>query len=260
LRCAIMAAGTWDAAVARLEQMQQEQLPEGDPARFVHGRYVLSARIVGDLKPLNQCEVLEILPRLQRYTGWSPLNVSTREELKPYPVGDHIVECWLAREEGRDVGHADFWRVSTEGMVTLVRGFKEDDPSLFKEGKGPEPGKGIELSMPTWRIGDFLLRVRELAQLISTGPFRLQLIVQWEGVHGRKLFGFGGRHALLNDYVAHESDIVREAELSPEEIDSALPAVIESIVTPILRRFSFFEPPASFHAAELGRMLRREYA
>lgn len=247
-----------DSALLRLEQLQNEKLPPGDPARFEHGRYVLSVRFIGDLEELTQKQLLEELSKLRRYTGWSPLHVFTRPELEPYPLANDIVECWLAKDQARDAAHADFWRASTKGFVTLVRGLQEDAPELAGRRGAPAVGKGIELTLPPWRIAEFLLRVRELGAALAQGPFKLQLIVQWEGLAGRKLYSHQGRRAIHEDYVAHESKFVGEVELSPDEIDGALASVLARILTPFFHRFSFFEPPLSLYAEELGRMLRRE--
>lgn len=248
-----------DESLTRLEQLQRDKLPDNDPARFEHGRYVLSARIVGELKSVSPNELLDALRGLRKYTGWPPLYVFTRPELEPYPVGDSIIECWLARDEARDAAHADFWRVSAEGMVTLVRGHQEDSPEIAEKGGGPPVGHGLEVTLPAWRVAEFVLRVRELGGRLAAGPFQLQFIVQWEGLEGRKLFSFGGKRAIFEDYVAHEPKYVIEKEVSPDDIDAALPSVTESLVTPLLRRFSFFEPPSPFYKEELDKMLRREF-
>ncbi|RJP65761.1 MAG: hypothetical protein C4535_14555 [Comamonadaceae bacterium] len=244
-----------DAAVARLEEMQREALPEDSAAKLSHGRYVLSARIVGDLKHVSPQEMLGLLHGLPRYTGWSPLNVFTRRELEPYMVGDDIIECWLARDpkEVRDAAHADFWRVSLNGNITLVRGHQEDAP---REGM-PAPGTAMEITLPAWRIAEFVLRVRHLGDKLTNGPFSLQLIVQWEGLAGRKLFSHGGRRAVFDEYVARDANYLREAEVTVDRIDAALPVILAELTTPLLRRFSFFEPPANFYEQELTKMLAR---
>lgn len=245
-----------DDAVSRLVSLQAT-LPEDAGARFLHGRYILSARILDTLKKVSTSEMLDILSRLPKYTGWSPIHIFTRRELEPYPYGDDIIECWLAREEPQDPGHADFWRVSTNGMVTLIRGHQEDSPEINRDGLAP--GTGIELTLPPWRIAEFILRVAALARRLTEDNFRLQLIVQWEGIAGRKLFSYGGRRMLFQEYVAHDPNFSIEIEATPEEIESALPNVIAKTVTPLLRRFSFFEPPTEFYNEEISKLLNREY-
>lgn len=248
-----------DEAVAKLENLQETKLAPGDPARFEHGRYILSARILGDLNAIEPAQLLQALSSLKRYTGWSPLYVFSRPELEPYPVGDDVIECWLARDEACDTGHADFWRVSTQGFVTLVRGYQEDSGEMSEGSSWPGVGKGIELTFPPWRIAEFLLRIRELGTSMAAGSFRIQLIVEWQGLAGRKLFSHGNRRSLSNKYVAHD-DYRAEVEVVPEEIDAALPLVVAKLTTPLLRRFSFFDPPEAFYEQELKRLMNREFA
>lgn len=244
-----------DAAVAKLENLQQKLAP-GSGARFEHGRYVLSARILGDLKPLAPNAMLDALRALPKYTGWSPLNVFNRPELAPYPQGDSI-ECWLGNDKPDDTAHADFWRLSNDGKVTLIRGFQEDGAEF--EGHGYLPGQALELTLPAWRIAEFLLRVKSLGEQIAIGPFRIQLIVEWDGLAGRKLTSHGGRRAIFDDYVAHDTTYVSEVEVTPDEVDAALAPTIAKITTPLLRRFSFFEPPDKFYEQELAKLLGRDF-
>lgn len=51
-----------------------------------------------------------------------------------------------------------------------------------------------------------------------------------------------------------------EVELVPEEVDAALPQVVAQLTTPLLRRFSFFEPPATLYEQELKKLMNREFA
>jgi hypothetical protein len=248
-----------NSAVAGLEALQAGQLAKGDPATLPHGRNILSAHIIGDLKQLNQRELLDVMAGLRRYTGWSPLYVFNRKELAPYPLDDKVIECWLARDEGRDEAHADFWRVSVDGMVTLVRGYQEDGPEMTNEKTGLPAGTGMELTFAIWRVAEFLLRIEELGEKLANGPFSVQFIADWEGLQGRKLFSYGHRRNLSDDYAAQTPVCRVEVELYPNEIKAALPAVCSRVVGSLLRRFSFFEPPAQLFGEEVGKLLRREY-
>lgn len=248
-----------DSALARLEELQQA-LPEEDPARFKHGRYVLAARIVGEMVPMTVTEALERMRGLRQYTGWSPMYIFTKPGLEPYPVGDDLIECWLRREAPADTAHSDFWRASTNGCVVLVRGHQEDAAEVSASGGAPAPGGGIELTLPVWRTAEFLLRVRELGERWANGPFRIQLIAQWDGLAGRRLFSHGGRRHLSNDYVAHSASWSGEAEFEPGEVDAALPTVVSKLLGPLYRRFSFFDAPAQLYDDEVRKLVRRELA
>jgi hypothetical protein len=218
-----------------------------------------SWRQATDLKQVNPAELLGLLQGLRRHTGWSPMYVFTRAELEPYPVEANIIECWLGRSEPRDAAHADFWRVSTDGNVVLVRGHQEDGPEFTDGGNGLAAGTAFEVTLPAWRIAEFLLRVSELGEKLSNGPFRLQLIAEWEGLEGRKLFSHRGRRHFPTDYTAHDGNYRTEIELGSDEIGAALPAITARIVAPLLRKFSFFEPPQEFFEEELRKMRGREF-
>ncbi|MDP3273333.1 hypothetical protein, partial [Limnobacter sp.] len=123
----------------------------------------------------------------------------------------------------------------------------------------PGVGKGIELTLPPLRVAEFLLRVRELGAAMAAGSFRVQLIVEWQGLAGRRLFSHGNRRSLSDRYVAHD-DYRVEAEFSPEEVDAALAQVVAQLTIPLFRRFSFFEPPAALFEQELKKLMNREFA
>jgi hypothetical protein len=243
-------------SLARLAELQKG-LPPHVGARFEHGRYILSARIVGDVKPMSPGALLEALGQLPRYTGWSPMYVFHNTGREPYPQGDGI-ECWLGKVNQDDAAHADYWRMQLDGTVTLVRGFQEDAPEFTRDG-AYVAGQAFELTLPAWRVAEFLLRVKALGERICEGAFKIQVIAEWEGLNGRKLVSYGGRRALFEDFVAHDDSYRTEVEVTPEAIDAALPATVAKVVTPLLRRFSFFEPPAEFYEQELRKLLKRDF-
>lgn len=244
-----------DAAVARLENLQQGLTP-GAGARFEHGRYILSARIVGEVKPMSPNATLDVLRSLPRYTGWSPLYVFNRTELAPYPQGD-LIETWLGKTKPEDAAHADFWRVSPDGTVTLIRGIQEDGPEF--SGSGYKPGEAFELTLPAWRIAEFLLRIKALGEQITEGPFRIQIIVEWTGLAGRQLMSHGFRRGTFEGNVSHDDAYQAEIEITPGEVDAALAQTVAKLTTPLLRRFSFFEPPSQFYEQELAKLLVRDF-
>ncbi|WP_152571099.1 helix-turn-helix domain-containing protein [Massilia sp. LC238] len=248
-----------DAAVKKLEKMQEEKLPEDAGARLAHGRYIFSARILGELKQLNPHEIVDLLRGLKRYSGWSPMYIFNRKELEPYPAENDIVECWLGRSEQRDPGHADFWRVSPSGEIVLIRGHQEDGSDFVNEEAGKLPGTLFELTLPVWRVAEFILRVKEFGGRMAVGDYRLQFLMEWEGLTGRTLFSHNSRRIMFGESTAHDDTYRTEVEVAPAEVDAALGSIVAKIVTPLLRKFSFFEPPTKLVDEELRHMLGREY-
>jgi hypothetical protein len=248
-----------DASVDSLEKLQAEKLPAGHPAKLERGRFVFSARVVGEVKSLSPREFLEELQRLKKYTGWSPLNVFHSEGLEPYLVDDDIIECWLASKGDADAGHADFWRASTTGMVTFVRGYQEDSLALEGDARSRPLGTGFEITLPAWRVAEFILRFRDLCGRIASEPFTMQFRFEWTGLAGREVFSYGGRRLLSGSYVSHSPQYVFETTVEPNEVDSALPNVLSRIVGPLFRRFGFLELPDSLYEQELARMRGRDF-
>jgi len=244
------------AALLKLESLQAS-LPPDVGARFPHGRYILSARIVGTLKPIQEDQLKEALSTLTGYTGWSPLHIFSSPGMAPYIAGNGLLECWLGPREQNDPSLADFWRVSASGFVTLVRGYDEDG---HMGGHIPLPGNGLEVTMPVWRVGEFVARVHELGTRIAEGKFRLQLALQFEGLKGRKLFSHGNRRIITGEYAAQDPQCRTEVEVDSAEVDAALPALLQTLLTPLYLRFSFFKVPRKLFDDEVVKLLRREFA
>lgn len=237
-------------AVARFDELREQLLPT-DPARLQQGYFVFSARIIGDLKLLSLAQIRDTLATLKKYTGWSPMYVFTREPLAPYPFDDDILECWLGKD-GQDAGHADFWRVSRRGFITLIRGYQEDEPDIVQK-----HGKAMDLTLPAWRLAEFLLRVKELGTHLVSPVFKIQIIAEWTGLEGRSLVSVGGSRMLSNHFTSHTPTYEVSDEFDASQLDDLPAVVVGKLVTPLLRRFSFFEPPVDFFESEIAKLTSR---
>lgn len=249
-----------DDALKRLAALTRHELPEGHPAGLQHGRYIMSARILGEVKPLDTKALLDAIAGLQKFTRWPPLQVQQKPKLAPYPVGDHTLECWLARGQVQSVSHADFWRASNDGFMTLVRGYQEDGADFSANGLGLPPGEGFEMSLPVWRAAEFLLRARELGHRLALGHFKLEVIMEWEGLQGRRLISFARKHGLGTDFIARQATVRAEKSLTPADIASNLPAVAEGLVSPLLYSFSGYETSVAFFKNEIEKLIPRPLA
>jgi len=239
-------------ALARFDELK-EQLPADSPARLNQGYFSFSARIIGDLKPATLTQVRDTLSTLKRYTGWSPMYIFNREPLAPYPIDDDILECWLGRE-GADPGHADFWRVSRKGFITLIRGYQEDQRDLTLKF-----GKALDLTIPTWRLTEFLLRVKEFGTHLADPSFKLQVIAKWTGLDGRSLVSIDGTRWLHNEFISHAQSYEVHDEFDASQLDELPAVIVNDLVIPLLRRFSLFEAPAGFVNEEIAKLTSRQY-
>jgi hypothetical protein len=241
--------GFRDEAVAALGHLQ-DALPANAAARWAHGNIVFSARLMGKLKPVNSGSLMGVLQSLHPYTGWPPLSViaGIRDDT-PFESEDGILECWLGRTRPGDISHSDYWRVSTSGCVTLMRGLQED--SL----ENVSLGSAIEVTLPVWRVAEFMIRVRDLGLQIVDGSFRLQIRVEWHGLAGRELissnwnYNVGGR--------ARASDFANQIEFDATKIETELASLVAELLAPLYRKFDFFEPNSAFYLSEVRKLLRQ---
>lgn len=240
-------------AVARFEELT-ERLPPDDTARLPQGRFEFSARIIGDLKQLTLVQLRDTLAALKKYTGWSPMYIFTREPLTPYSFDDDILECWLG-VESHEPGHADFWRVSRRGFITLIRGYQEDEPALAQK-----HGKAMDLTVPAWRLAEFLLRVKELGTYLAGPVFKIQIVARWTGLEDRSLVSVDGTRWLDDQRTSHTPTFEANDEFDASQLDDLPAVVVGNLVAPLLRRFSFFEPPGGFFDDEIAKLTGRNVA
>lgn len=131
------------------------ELDEDAGARFPYGFYSVAYIFSGVHNRFQKTELRDALRQGGvRYTGWPPFSANSALG-EPYPFGDGI-ECWFGKgQSGSEPTYADYWRVSSDGMFFLMRGYQED-------GRPREaPGTGFDLTLPTWRLGEMLLPCRK---------------------------------------------------------------------------------------------------
>lgn len=232
-----------------------EGLGVGHPAKIQFGSYSLSCQFRGRSKGLKPKAILDAVQGLSRYTGW-PVLIALHNEGRPYPAKG-CIEAFLAPhlKSMVDVGHADFWRVCPEGMVYLLRGLQED--ALERSDRPRPPGKCFDLTLPVWRVGEFLLRVEELGRAMYEEPFELVVRCQWRGIAGRDLTVLSGMRMLFDGHKSQDDEVETRGVFSNAAISDDLPDVVKQLTEPLLISFDFFEPPASLYAEELERMRSR---
>jgi len=111
-----------------------------------HGHYSVSAVIDATRVTLAQAEDAAKNAARTKYTGWTPWWWPTREGLRPYVEGNVIERSVGANDQDVRPDHADFWRISQQGQLFIIRGYTEDGmPDRV------EPGSVIDLTIPVWR-------------------------------------------------------------------------------------------------------------
>jgi hypothetical protein len=231
------------------------ELSGDEPGRLPLGHYRVAYLITGEIRPLNQAQLLEVLGQaVVRLSGWPPFWVPTNPAIAPYPF-DGGVECWLAPpSRHQDAAHSDFWRVVPQGSAYLMRGLQEDGHS-----DQIEPGRFFDLTISTWRIAECLLHARRLTELIASPGARLLFDVEYGGLAGRSLATWANPRRFLtaDRYQARQDTYSKRLLLDPTAIADDIATIVDEIVRPLYHLFDFFDLPATLVQEELASMRNR---
>jgi hypothetical protein len=187
-----------------------------------------------------------------KLTGWTPFWWPTRDEMRPY-VEDDVIQCSMAVLEETTSDHADFWRISRNGQLFLLRGHTEDGARL-QRARSVEPGTVIDLVLPVWRVGEILLYLARFAEAAGRGHTAVSIACQWTGLRGRHLVALSGDRDLLEDRVARASVCGSNITTLADRIQSGLPEIVRELVEPLYMLFDFFQPDDEFYSTELARL------
>jgi len=232
-----------DACRAALDRRVHEEF--GD-AHTVYEDGTWSASYFAAGRPLSLAELKEVLDSVRGHeTGWPPWWVPTRAEIRPR-IRDDGVDCWFKDNALNDPGHADFWRAEPSVRLFLLRGYQEDEIT-------GQPGKALDLTLPIWRVGECLLHSSRMAKAI--GASMIRFYVKWTGLSGRELKTVAAPDRLMPPgRVADQDSVATYVQVTPDEIDSGLPLVVQNLVSPLFELFDFFVPPLSLYVDELHKM------
>lgn len=229
-------------------------LPEEDPSKIKHGWFSFACQIVGQTKGLPPNAILASMEQLRKYTGWPIFVVLHQPESKPY-LKDGAIEASLTKLKRPGPAHADFWRIHPDGYFYLLRGYQEDDlETLAAARKARAPGTGIDLTVPVWRVAEFLLRSEELGRAMYEDGFSMLVRCEWSGLQGRELFVFNPRRMLFDDHRCAADAVVTEGKFPQAAINDVLPDVARQLTADLYQHFDFFQPPEKFFDEEIALM------
>lgn len=245
---------------ARKAKLRWKELNDGleasHPSKISLGYFSFAARIVGVSRGLDTRQILDANDGARRYTGWPTFVTIHGQKTKPRLV-DGCIETWLAEVPYPDLAHADFWRIDPKGgNFFMLRGYQEDsiDPS---RGLG-EPGTLFEATLPAWRVGEFLLRVLDLADVMYEPSYKVLVECEWTGIDGRRLFVFNFRRH-VPAFRATQPVVRTNGTFSQNSLRELLPEAVKALTKPLYEHFEFFVPSDSFYAEELGEMTKNRF-
>lgn len=161
--------------------------------------------------------------------GW-PIGVylGNRDEYRPRPRADGIV----ATVGGPDLGTFDYWAWRRNGDFYLLKTIFEDrrDPTqLFFDTRIV---RATELLL-------YCARFYARLEVDQTTPVHVAL--RHGGLRGRTIGAAGHRRLLRPRAPAYEDQVETIIETTLEGLESDLPALVKSLVAPVLVLFDFFE-------------------
>lgn len=237
-------------------------LEQDEPGRIKDGHFYFAARIIGIKKNLVARDILSRIETGRRYTGWPIFLVLRRDDLGPMNV-DGMIQAWVAKNSMADPGHADFWRVDPDGLFFSLRGYQEDSAREFASLQNlpgnisGSSGQRFEVTLPVWRLGEFILKVDELADQMFEPQYSIQIGCHWSGLKGRRLYAHNFSFNVPN-YISSRESVDTAGSFSHDEVANLLPEVVRKLTAPLYEAFEFFSPEQSFYGQQISRLTGRE--
>lgn len=229
-----------DSAFLRWQDLIRD-LPEEAPQRYLHGFYEMGfalqdATIIDSLNTLKQR--LDVARRI-RTTDWSPF--LELPGLQPsYPRGQEIIEAWLGQPRSNmfmeRIAFSTFWRVSRDGKLYTLTGYKEDDP-LYRL----TPGQNIEIKQPVWRVGEAAYFVERFCAEFPEVE-NVLIYLKFSGLEGRKLTFINNPIRMLDNKINHTPEPIElKDSVSVKELQNNMVEVIYKLLKPLYETFGFFQ-------------------
>ena len=226
--------------------------PDDSPARFPHGYYEMAFSLVG-ATPVNDLGELQnrlSIARQTKLSGWTPFLDIPRSGRGPHPYGD-FVEAWLGRpydgQVSGDPYQCDFWRVSLDGKLYTIRGYRED-------GRDNTPGRVFYNNLPILRIGEGLLFASRFAETFEEVD-QIVLHCRFKGLEGRSLMVPPGQSVSLDgNYPCSTDEVILTGQVTQQQIQDNLTEVLHPLLQRLYEQFNFFKLPFDYVARELHQM------
>jgi transcriptional regulator with XRE-family HTH domain len=244
-------------------------LEANSPARHTLGYVAYSFEVEGELKKMSLSAFdteLRVLSNPSRPHVWPPFWVPTRDAIKPYPIDDKMIECWLGNLPDRSEllrpipADTDFWRVSKEGYAYLQRGYIEDsNPTVLT------PGTIFDLCLPIKNVTEVVFYAYRFAQQMCVTPDHafINLHIKYAGLHGRTLVSWSEPLRAFFDNKKSNHDIAEtsirfQADLGNEPMEESITQIVYDLLSDVYASFAFFEPQYEFVKNEVKKFLSHE--
>jgi hypothetical protein len=225
------------------QAFQRQIVEQGGRADLAERHFQLSYAIQrSDGQQLDPNRLSEVLREVNGevrdlvHTGLSMFHIFTRPEIAPIFVTDpgsgqgdqDFLQCTLARRTD-----AEMWRVSIDGMATLIREYWEDNADDNVR-LSSTPGSWFSPNITTRALAEFVRHARGLAERFNA-PSAVSFRCEWLGLHGRHVFDPHGRW--VGQASAREDKRISTGTWPVGALSSDLPEIVAALLAPLARLF-----------------------
>ena len=234
-----------DAAHRRFLEAADSDL-EGDRLKRAH--YQLSYRI--DVAGDEQLRMAGLVDELRKVgnevmrfvnSGWPMFSVHMsglmpRATFDPSLGEDEFLEFDLVSADGMRFGLADFWRVSPEGIATLVRAYQEDRAPGWGYATGSEPGTWFWLRGTAQEIAEMIRHAQALAERFEA-PETVSFRAEWSGLRDRRLGDPDSPYFAIHTVTARDDRCVFATTVPAAALAEGWPELTADMLSRVLRMF-----------------------
>jgi transcriptional regulator with XRE-family HTH domain len=259
-----------------------QKLPPNSPGRrpyVSYGYFACFFAIKGELKKISVIELRDLIKKISiKYATKSlvPFWVPTKETIKPYPLNNKLIECWLGNKWSDEsdsiftyyADDADFWRASPEGYMYFQRGYSEDSSDTSP------PGRIFDLILPIRNIGEIIYYAYRLASELGIDEnTSIDFRIKYTGLKGRELINWSdptdpfplydrNKICRQNFFESSVKFQLKDIQLQdePKQVSIQIGNFVYSLLKDLYSQFNFYELNYEFVVDNLIKLFSRRIA
>ena len=149
---------------------------------------------------------------------------------------DEFLEFDLVSADDLQFGLADFWRISPDGMATLVRAYQEDWIPGWGYAKGSDPGTWFWPRGTAQEIAEMIRHACALAERFEA-PETVSFRAEWSGLKDRSLGDPENPYFGIHSATARDDRCVFAKSVAVAGLGEAWPELTAEMMSRLLRMF-----------------------
>ena len=240
-----------NSSLDRFNTVVTDTFPEENPSRYSYGKWCVGYLVTGNFDVPSLTQFRDILHDAQgNETGW-PVWLTSVSHSQEY-VFEDTIERIINPQTSSDGAHSDYWRVSPDGKLFLLRGYQEDGSAPY------DIGTILDYTLPIWRIGECVLHSARLALKLSNEPLQITLNAIWDGLKDRTLVSWASkRYFLFRGGTCHADRVTSKITFESDKIESNFTDIVSQLLKPLYESFDFYSLPAETLTHELKRLRKQ---